>query len=107
MTPHSGDISNVFDNLPPRALGSAVERFPDKKEVDGSTPSVPTNMIENHKVTLVTEPLGGNRIFAVIKNLPHTIAAALLKDALWTRLFAHRRAEQYGGEIVIEAFKAD
>ena len=24
------------------AIGSAVERFPDKKEVDGSTPSSPT-----------------------------------------------------------------
>ena len=25
------------------ALGSAVERFPDKKEVDGPTPSAPTD----------------------------------------------------------------
>ena len=26
-----------------RALGSAVERFPDKKEVPGSTPGAPTS----------------------------------------------------------------
>ncbi|KKT74118.1 MAG: hypothetical protein UW86_C0014G0007 [Microgenomates group bacterium GW2011_GWA1_Microgenomates_45_10] len=28
-----------------RARGSAVERFPDKKEVDGSTPSAPTVVV--------------------------------------------------------------
>jgi hypothetical protein len=34
--------SLLYNSPTPGALGSAVERFPDKKEVDGPTPSAPT-----------------------------------------------------------------
>ncbi len=107
-------LSNLLYNQPHWALGSAVERFPDKKEVDGPTPSAPTVLLcynehlINMSVIIETETIEGSHVIAVIKGLTEKVASALLSLVRPNRdTFVHQRDQAYGGGTAIFNAMAD